>query len=143
MVQFRLFDKVKVALRLKKSLAHRHSIYMTLIGLQQDASSRSTAPVAPPLSGRLLKRDELTFQKKNDMIKHIAEQDPALLPLSELELIQGIQEGEQDTKASKKKTTRKKPMTEEESYQQTRPDASLYNLIESFERCRIIESQQP
>ncbi|KAG9323359.1 hypothetical protein KVV02_000941 [Mortierella alpina] len=143
MVQFRLFDKVKVALRLKRSFAHRHSIYMTLIGLQQDSTSTSIAPAAPPLSGRLLqKRDELTLQKKNDRIKQIAMQDPALSPLSERELIQGIQEGEQDTKASKKKTTRKKPETEEESYQQTRPDASLYNLIESFERCRIIESQQ-
>ncbi|CAO3569283.1 unnamed protein product [Mortierella alpina] len=142
MVQFRLFDKVKVALRLKKSLAHRHSIYMTLIGLQQDVSSTSFAHVAPPLSDRLLKKDELTPQKKNDRIKHIAEQDPALSPLSERELIQGIQKGEQDAKASKKKTTRKRPVTEEESYQQTRPDASLYNLIESFERCRIIESQQ-
>ncbi|KAF9574471.1 DIS3 mitotic control [Mortierella alpina] len=143
MVQFRLFDKVKVALRLKKSLAHRHSIYMTLIGLQQDSTSTSIASAALPLSNRLLKKkDEFTWQTKNDRIKQIAGQDPALSPLSERELIQGIQEGEQDSKASKKKTMRKKPMTEEESYQQTSPDASLYNLIESFERCRIIESQQ-
>ncbi|KAG0222836.1 hypothetical protein B0O80DRAFT_474034 [Mortierella sp. GBAus27b] len=31
-VQFRLFDVVKVALRLKMSYAHRHSIYLTLVG---------------------------------------------------------------------------------------------------------------
>ncbi|KAG0197124.1 DIS3 mitotic control [Mortierella sp. GBA30] len=140
-VQFRLFDKVKVALRLRKSLAHRHSIYMTLIGLDRDTSMNSA--VAQPLGSRLLrKKDQVTKQMNNDAIKRIAGQDPTLAPLSERELILGIEEGQQQSVKSSKKPGRRQPLTEEELYQQTRPDASLYNLIESFERCRIIESSQ-
>src|SRR5690606_10457155 len=35
-IDFNLFDKVKVSLKLKKSHAHRHTIYMVLISLEED-----------------------------------------------------------------------------------------------------------
>ncbi|KAF9355520.1 DIS3 mitotic control [Mortierella sp. AD094] len=145
MVKFRLFDKVKVALRLKKSYAHRHSIYMTLIGLDQDAAP-ATATLGHAQNNRMLKKKDLISQQmKNDEIKRIAQQDPTLAPLSERDLIQGIQDGQQkqqSAKASKKKNARKQPLNPEELYNQTRPDDSLYSIIESFDRFRIIESSQ-
>ncbi|KAF8938186.1 DIS3 mitotic control [Dissophora ornata] len=142
-VQFRLFDKVKVALRLKKSYAHRHTIYMTLIGLDRNFST-SAAPARVHGSRLFKKKDPVSQQMKQDEIKRIAQQDPALAPLSERDLIQGIQDGQQQqsAKASKKKGPRKQPLSQEELYNQTRPDDSLYNIIESFDRFRIIESTQ-
>ncbi|KAG0301344.1 DIS3 mitotic control [Dissophora globulifera] len=146
-IQFRLFDKVKVALRLKKSYAHRHSIYMTLIGHHQDSA---TATPVKAHSSRLFKTKHAVGQQlKRDEVKRIAQQDPALAPLSEGELIRGIQDGQQQqqqrqqtAKASKKKGARKPPLNSEEAYHQTRPDESLYHLIESFDRFRIVESTQ-
>ncbi|KAF9115824.1 DIS3 mitotic control [Mortierella sp. AM989] len=140
MVKFRLFDKVKVALRLKKSYAHRHSIYMTLIGLDHDATPSHIQSSRP-----LKKKDVVSQQMKKDEVKRIAQQDPALAPLSERDLIQGIQDGQkqqQSVKSSKKKSGRKQPLNPEELYNQTRPDDSLYSIIESFDRFRIVESNQ-
>ncbi|KAF9185075.1 DIS3 mitotic control [Haplosporangium sp. Z 11] len=146
MVQFRLFDKVKVALRLKKSLAHRHSIYMTLIGLDQ--SSSSTIPTsAMTHNSQLFKaKGKASLQMKQSEIKRIVQQDPALTPLSQGELIQGIQQGQeqQQQKATKsaKKSGWRQPSNPEEAYNQTNADDSLYSLLESFDRFRIIESSQ-
>ncbi|KAG0024231.1 DIS3 mitotic control [Entomortierella chlamydospora] len=145
MVKFQLFDKVKVALRLKKSYAHRHSIYMTLIGLDRDAAP-ATATLGRAQNNRMFKKKDLVSQQmKSDEIKRIAQQDPTLAPLSERDLIQGIQDGQQkhqSAKASKRKNARKQPLNPEELYNQTRPDDSLYSIIESFDRFRIIESSQ-
>ncbi|KAG0363801.1 DIS3 mitotic control [Gamsiella multidivaricata] len=142
-VQFRLFDKVKVALRLKRSYAHRHSIYMALIGLDQEVA-KVAAPIRAHNSLLFRKQNPAGNQLKQDEIKRIVQQDPALAPLSEHDLIQGVQDGQQRQQSAKgsKKTTRKKPVSPEELYQQTSPDDSLYSLIESFDRIRIIESAQ-
>ncbi|KAF9331722.1 DIS3 mitotic control [Linnemannia elongata] len=156
LVQFRLFDKVKVALRLKKSLAHRHTIYMTLIGLDHQGASAASGlgkpglggTVAGPMkghSGRLFKK--AGEQLKQDEIKRIAQQDPSLAPLLQRDLIQGIQEGQQQQQQQKKgggKNTRKQQQVvdPEEAYYQSRPESSLYNLIESFDRFRIVESNE-
>lgn len=129
-IQLRLFDKVKVALRLKKSHAHRHSIYMTLIGLDHEGSTIIRANVPKSVPSRRLAGN------KQDEVKRIAEQDPALAPFTERELIQGIQAGEED----KKKKKGRKVVDPEELYHQTRPEASLYSLIDAFDRFRIIES---
>ncbi|KAF9287581.1 DIS3 mitotic control [Linnemannia elongata] len=156
LVQFRLFDKVKVALRLKKSLAHRHTIYMTLIGLDHQGASAASGlgkpglggTVAGPMkghSGRLFKK--AGEQLKQDEVKRIAQQDPSLAPLLQRDLIQGIQEGQQQQQQQKKgggKNTRKQQQVvdPEEAYYQSRPESSLYNLIESFDRFRIVESNE-
>ncbi|KAH7036520.1 DIS3-like exonuclease 1 [Linnemannia elongata] len=156
LVQFRLFDKVKVALRLKKSLAHRHTIYMTLIGLGHQGASAASglgkpglgSTVAGPMkghSGRLFKK--AGEQLKQDEVKRIAQQDPSLAPLLQRDLIQGIQEGQQQQQQQKKgggKNTRKQQQVvdPEEAYYQSRPESSLYNLIESFDRFRIVESNE-
>lgn len=129
MIQLRLFDKVKVALRLKKSHAHRHSIYMTLIGLDHEGSTSIRANVPKSVPSRRLVGNK-------DEVKRIAEQDPALAPFTERELLQGIQAGEED----KKKKKGRKVVDPEELYHQTRPEASLYSLIDAFDRFRIIES---
>ncbi|KAF9396058.1 DIS3 mitotic control [Podila verticillata] len=128
-IQLRLFDKVKVALRLKKSHAHRHSIYMTLIGLDHEGSTSIRANVPKPVPSRRLVGNK-------DEVKRIAEQDPALVPFTERELLQEIQAGEED----KKKKKGRKVVDPEELYHQTRPEASLYSLIDAFDRFRIIES---
>ncbi|KAF9315495.1 DIS3 mitotic control [Podila horticola] len=131
-IQLRLFDKVKVALRLKKSHAHRHSIYMTLIGLDHEGASSIRANVPRHVPGRRLAGN------KQDEVKRIAEQDPTLAPFTERELIQGIQAGEGEDQKKKKKGARK-IVDPEELYHQTRPEASLYSLIDAFDRFRIIE----
>ncbi|KAG9067492.1 DIS3 mitotic control [Linnemannia hyalina] len=156
LVQFRLFDKVKVALRLKKSLAHRHTIYMTLIGLDRQGAPASSGPGKPRLgttatgpmkghSGRLFKK--AGEQLKQDEVKRIAQQDPSLAPLLQRDLIQGIQEGQQQRQQQKKgsgKNLRKQQQVvdPDEVYYQSRPESSLYNLIESFDRFRIVESNE-
>ncbi|KAF9438282.1 DIS3 mitotic control [Entomortierella beljakovae] len=140
MVKFKLFDKVRVALKLKKSYAHRHSIYMKLIGLDQN-----TGPTIIHATHILKKKDPITKQFKKDEVERIARQDPALAPLSQKELIQGIQESQQQqpgAKLTKKKNSRKQKLNPEELYNQTSPDDSLYSVIESFDRFRIIESAQ-
>ncbi|KAF9954379.1 DIS3 mitotic control [Modicella reniformis] len=129
-IQFRLFDRVKVALRLKKSHAHRHSIYMTLIGLDQATST------AGSVLG--LGHGSRSFTK-NDYRQKKQEKDPALVPLTERELIRGGQQQEQPVK---KNTRKQQVLCPEELYQQTHTDRSLYNLMESFDRLRIIESSQ-
>ncbi|KAF9199356.1 DIS3 mitotic control [Haplosporangium sp. Z 27] len=138
MVKIQLFDKVKVALRLKKSYAHRHSIYMTLIGFSQNATVSS----AIAENNRFLKKDIVSQQMKQDKIKKIAQQDPTLSPLSERDLIQGIQDGQQLSAKASKKNARNQPSNPEELYNQTRSNDSLYSIIESFDRFRIIESNQ-
>ncbi|KAF9551474.1 DIS3 mitotic control [Mortierella hygrophila] len=156
LVQFRLFDKVKVALRLKKSLAHRHTIYMTLIGLDHQGTPAASGPSKPGLgataagpmkghSGRLFKK--AGEQLKQDEVKRIAQQDPSLAPLLQRDLIQGIQEGQQQRQQQKKgggKNSRKQQQVvdPDEVYYQSRPESSLYNLIESFDRFRIVESNE-
>ncbi|KAF9118762.1 DIS3 mitotic control [Mortierella sp. GBA39] len=155
LVQFRLFDKVKVALRLKKSLAHRHTIYMTLIGLDHQGAPAASGPGKPGLgasaagpmkghSGRLFKK--AGEQLKQDEVKRIAQQDPSLAPLLQRDLIQGIQEGQQQRQQQKKggKNSRKQQQVvdPDEVYYQSRPESSLYNLIESFDRFRIVESNE-
>jgi len=152
MVEFRLFDKVKVALRLKKSLAHRHTIYMTLIGLDHQGSTATgtagsgvmrTGPMKGH-SGRLFKK--AGEQLKQDEVKRIAQQDPSLAPLQERDLIQGIQEGQQQLKkggAGKGNTRKQQAVVDpEQAYYQSRPESSLYHLIESFDRFRIVESNE-
>ncbi|KAG0210280.1 DIS3 mitotic control [Mortierella sp. NVP41] len=145
-VQFRLFDKVKVALRLKKSLAHRHTIYMTLIGLDnQGAYSTTSATAGAPLkthNNRLF--NKAGQQMKQDEVKRIAQQDPALAPLQQRDLIQGIQEGQKKGSGGKNVPRKQQRIgvDPEEMYQQSRPESSLYNLIESFDRFRIVESNE-
>ncbi|KAG0283765.1 DIS3 mitotic control [Linnemannia gamsii] len=150
LVQFRLFDKVKVALRLKKSLAHRHTIYMTLIGLDHQSTAApsgvgkaGSGPGANPIkghSGRLFKK--AGEQLKQDEVKRIAQKDPSLAPLQQRDLIQGIQEGQQQQKGGKNSRKQKQAVDPEEVYFQSRPESSLYNLIESFDRFRIVESNE-
>lgn len=151
LVQFRLFDKVKVALRLKKSLAHRHTIYMTLIGLDHPSTAAASGagkagsgPGATPIkghSGRLFKK--AGEQLKQDEVKRIAQQDPSLAPLQQRDLIQGIHEGQQQQKKGGKNSRKQQQAVDpEEMYSQSRPESSLYNLIESFDRFRIVESNE-
>jgi DIS3-like exonuclease 1 len=152
LVQFRLFDKVKVALRLKKSLAHRHTIYMTLIGLDHQSTATASSGTgkagsgrgATPIkghSGRLFKK--AGEQLKQDEVKRIAQQDPSLAPLQQRDLIQGIQEGQQQQKKGGKNSRKQQQAADpEEVYYQSRPESSLYNLIESFDRFRIVESNE-
>ncbi|KAF9584372.1 DIS3 mitotic control [Lunasporangiospora selenospora] len=146
-VQFRLFDKVQVALRLKKSLAHRHSIYMTLIGLEPPKSTADGLTL--PSTNRLFKqKGSVGQQLKQDEVKRIAQQDPGLAKLSERELIQQIRQGQEEattslkyTKSNKKKAGKKQP-DPEEMYSQTRAESSLYRLMDAFDRFRIIESSE-
>ncbi|KAG0346829.1 DIS3 mitotic control [Podila minutissima] len=135
-IQLRLFDKVKVALRLKKSHAHRHSIYMTLIGLDHEGIASTSLRANTP---RVAPGRRLVGNNKQDEVKRIAEQDPALAPFTERELIQGIQAGEGEDQKKKKKGGAKRVVDPEELYHQTRPEASLYSLIDAFDRFRIIE----
>ncbi|KAG0371977.1 DIS3 mitotic control [Mortierella sp. AD032] len=156
LVRFRLFDKVKVALRLKKSLAHRHTIYMTLIGLDHQGTTASAGIKAGSgistagggqmkgHSGRLFKK--AGEQLKQDEVKRIAQQDPSLAPILQRDLIQGIQVGQQQQQQKKSGKNERKPkggyVDPEEAYHQSRPESSLYNLIESFDRFRIVESNE-
>lgn len=191
-VRFRLFDKVKVALRLQMSHAHRHSIYMTLIGLDQSASMADLGH-----SIRLFNSKEWAGQDKRDSaptqsgspiherqqqdpwaipVHDEQQQDPWASPIHDEQQQQGQQQQpkpkpkqqqkqrqQQDpslarrgssihddqqlqqqrgSKASKK-YARRQSLTPEGPYQQTHADQSLYNLVESFDRLRIIESTQP
>ncbi|KAG0053276.1 DIS3 mitotic control [Gryganskiella cystojenkinii] len=154
-VQFRLFDKVKVALRLKKSLAHRHSIYMTLIGLDE-ASAKSGVNSPTVLNPRIFNnKGKSLVQLKKDQVMKIAQEDPTLEPLSEKQLIQGITAGQEGQKQQqeeqeaasagskgKKKRGKNASLEPIDPYQQTPVEASLYRLLDSFDRLRIVESSQ-
>ncbi|KAF9906263.1 DIS3 mitotic control [Linnemannia zychae] len=154
LVQFRLFDKVKVALRLKKSVAHRHTIYMTLIGLDNKGTASAGGKVGSGVSttgglmkghrGQLFKKAE--EQLTQNEVKRLAQQDPSLTPILQRDLIQGIQEGQQkhqqQKKGSKNARKQKGVVDPEEEFCQSRPESSLYNLIESFDRFRIVESNK-
>ncbi|KAF9915077.1 DIS3 mitotic control [Lobosporangium transversale] len=134
-VKFRLFDKVRIALRLKRSYAHRHSIYMVLIGLHHNTS-------ATPLRNKsqMLKKGAVGRQLKEDEVNRIVQQDPELAPLSKQDLIHLIQEQQkQFEKDSKIKRMRKQPVSSEGLYYQTPLDDSLYVVMESFDRLRINE----
>ncbi|KAG0336109.1 DIS3 mitotic control [Podila humilis] len=153
MIQLRLFDKVKVALRLRKSHAHRHSIYMTLISLDHDGIATATSSpirVNVPKANRPLvgiNKQQQQKQLQQEIVKKLVEEKSSLTPFTERELVRGIRagekEGEQNHKTPKKKkgTSNQTSLEDsEEMYHQTRSDTSLYSLIDAFDRFRIIES---
>ncbi|KAF9404664.1 DIS3 mitotic control, partial [Podila epigama] len=150
-LQLRLFDKVRVALRLRKSHAHRHSIYMTLIGLDHGGREGSSSAMTVHHVNVPKRVSHRAFVKTaQDHVKQIAVKDPKMVPLTEQQLIQGIQAGEaaheqqqqqkHDKSKSSKKKSNKKNAHSEVDYHQTSTDDSLYHLIDSFDRFRIIES---
>ncbi|KAF9953336.1 hypothetical protein BGZ65_004749, partial [Modicella reniformis] len=126
-IQFRLFDRLKVALRLKKSYAHRHSIYMILIGLDQATSTAGSALGLGHNSRLFIRKDYRRM--KQDEVGWIAQQGHTLLPLPERTATgkaecQGVY-------------TEADPESRRALIQQTHTNRSLCNFMESFGRLRI------
>ncbi|KAF9362619.1 DIS3 mitotic control [Mortierella sp. NVP85] len=164
-VEFRLFDTVRVALRLRKSYEHRHSIYLRLIGLEQGPTKESTTPAPGHRIGTRLSVEskELDSPSKQDSgeTNRVPAWSAALTPLIRREQQQPQQQQpqqgryqqqqrqrqqqqrqQQRPKTTTRKVIRRKPeeLSPDDPYLQTHMDYSLYNLIEWFDRFHIIES---
>ncbi|KAF9166308.1 DIS3 mitotic control [Actinomortierella ambigua] len=125
-LEFRLFDKVRVGLHLKKSLAHRHSIYMTLIGLESTTTSKNVGA-----------------QHAKQSRQAQVEKDMAMARLSNQELVRDIRQGQEVAAAAAAAVKQKKRGKEKNmalSFEQSKPGQSLHDVLEPFERSRIIES---
>ncbi|KAG0269219.1 DIS3 mitotic control [Actinomortierella ambigua] len=125
-LEFRLFDKVRVGLHLKKSLAHRHSIYMTLIGLESTTTSKNVGA-----------------QHAKQGRQAQVEKDMAMARLSNQELVRDIRQGQEVAAAAAAAVKQKKRGKDKNtalSFEQSKPGQSLHDVLEPFERSRIIES---
>ena len=179
-LEFRLFDTVRVALRLRKSYEHRHSIYLRLIGLEQGPTKENTTPapghrIGTRLSVESKELDSPSKQSSSETNRISAwsaaptptirrEQQPQPQPQPQPQQQQQQQQQQQEPqqgryqqqqrqrqqqqrqqqrpKTTTKKVIRRKPeeLSPEDPYLQTHMDYSLYNLMEWFDRFRIIES---
>ncbi|KAF9973845.1 DIS3 mitotic control [Actinomortierella ambigua] len=133
-VTFRLFDKVRVGLLLKKSLAHRHSIYMTLIGLESTttgAGTKSGVKAASTTQAESIARDQNGNGKDSATVARLSNQ----------ELVRDIRKGQEEAAAKQKKRSQHKDKNSGVlSFEQSKPGQSLHDVLEPFERSRIIES---
>ncbi|KAG0244576.1 DIS3 mitotic control [Actinomortierella wolfii] len=137
-IEFRLFDKVRVRLRLKKSLAHRHSIYMTLIGLDTTATSGTTT-----ISKVASQSKQSRQAQMENLVQSHQNQDPEMARLSNNELVRDIRQGQEAAAAAVAAKQKKKSKASKEmslTFEQSKPEQSLHCILESFERSRIIES---
>ncbi|OAD80484.1 hypothetical protein PHYBLDRAFT_138042 [Phycomyces blakesleeanus NRRL 1555(-)] len=113
-INFQLFDHVRVSLKLRKSHAHRHMVYMTLVGLEHTTklgSSQVDAVTTAQLS-------------RDTMMRSIAEQEEAK---AQANAYKDRSKEELETRKQMRKAAKNN-------------GSSIYQLLEPFRKMSIIES---
>ncbi|CAO3597052.1 unnamed protein product [Absidia cylindrospora] len=110
-IRFCLFDRVRVMLKLRQSHAHRHMVYMTLVGRQQQQQQQP----------------KVAMMTKNDLMQSIQAQ----------EILESKAATPPPTSSTKAETETRRML--KKNKQQNK--GSIYSVLEQFRKLALVENQ--